>query len=202
LDFNPDDPASLQSLNTQLQRFGLSLSAVGACPAMTGLTPPAQPGNVVYYARRVPRLLRVSRGTNVIGVIEYETTNCGAGVFDIGDFDWVDSELSLTFAEGVLTEVKVKKPSATEEIVSVPLVVADNILGIAEDLLTVRIQRISSESDLVDAQAKYLTAQATLLQRERELVEAIEQTRRHREQHTPEEDPRDSEDGEGAGGAN
>jgi hypothetical protein len=69
--------------------------------------------------------------------------------------------------------------------------VADNILGIARDLLTVRVQTINSEAAVLGAQKSKYEAQADALRAYEALVQQVDQARaneaerRRREQTSP-----------------
>lgn len=171
--FNPE--AGLPDLSS----YGLALSLAGHC---SNIDETPRRRDAIYYARLTPRLLTVSRigpdGARVpIQVIPYSTANCGLGAFEIGQFNWVESNVELTFAGGALTDVHIEKPSEAAALASVPIVVVDNVLGVARDLLTVRIERISSRSDILNAERDNYRAQIEAIEAYEDMIEALTRLR-------------------------
>jgi hypothetical protein len=91
---------------------------------------------------------------------------------DIKRRAFIDHKYTLSFTDGILTEVSWVKPSEALGFVQIPLDIAKAIVAIPGEMLTVRVNNTKSEADLLSAQKSLLDARDELRKRIQELEAA------------------------------
>ena len=185
-ELDPSDPSDIARINNVLSRFKyegdprLSIKVRSPEPDLLARDGERCITGICYRAP-IPYIIDLIQtrleGINTleeildsaIAVVPNEA-RIGSIVVDRAAF--VEKETTITFTSGMLTGLKMNKPSEALAAAQVPVDVAKTILSIPSDLLTFRTQRITDEQGLIEAQANFLKAQAELLKAQQELLKA------------------------------
>jgi hypothetical protein len=91
---------------------------------------------------------------------------------DIKRRAFIDHKYTLSFTDGILTEVSWVKPSEALGFVQIPVDIAKAIVAIPAEMLTVKVNNAKAEADLLNAQKSLLDARDELRKRIEELEAA------------------------------
>jgi len=88
---------------------------------------------------------------------------------DIKRRAFIENKYTLTFTDGILTEVSWVKPSEALGFVQLPIDIAKAIVAIPGEMLTVKVNNAKAEAEMLNAQKALLDAREELRQRIQEL---------------------------------
>lgn len=88
---------------------------------------------------------------------------------DIVRKPFVENSTTVTFSNGTLQSVNWTKPSEVLGLLDIPVDIAKVLMGIPGELLTLKINNLKNDANLLNAQKEYLQAQMDLISKQAEL---------------------------------
>lgn len=161
----------LKAWHPSITDFGVELANGSRSPANWQT---AQRDHVdgIVHRPALPYLFRLTTDdplANLAPQFVYLPNEAPMFTIDIKRRAFVENKHSLTFTNGMLTEIAWTKPSEALGFVNIPLDIAKAIVAIPGELLSVKVNSATSETNLLNAQRNLLEAKDQLLRKIQEL---------------------------------
>lgn len=179
--FDPAMPSQVRDVDQALHTIGYSLivERLGTAPATHGANAPQSAAGVLYR-RPIPYMVSIAvlpsvraaapggaktkvRNQEVLLARVFNLPNDGpTETINLSGGAFVETSYTLTFTDGMPTEVKAAKPSEVLAAISVLPELAKTITSIPADLVQLKIDYSTKEKELLEAQKTVIEAQRAL----------------------------------------